>query len=80
VGLYATLVVYAVLMLVHFSIIAFGIEPPKDDDLATTVLILEEARYEVPVSPSGEEAQALPMLETHSRQVVARKVVRPTSE
>jgi hypothetical protein len=80
VGLYATLVVYAVLMLVHFSIIAFGIEPPKDDDLATTVLILEEARFEVPVSPSGAMAQALPTLETQRRQVVARKVVRPTSE
>jgi len=80
VGLYATLVVYAVLMLVHFSIIAFGIEPPKDDDLATTLLILEEGRFEVPVVPGGAEAPALPALETPSRQGVARTVVRPTSE
>jgi len=34
IGLYATLVVYAVLMLMHFSIIAFDIEPPKDDGVA----------------------------------------------
>jgi len=37
VGLYASLAVYAVLMLVHFGIIAFGVEPPPRtiDDAAT---------------------------------------------
>ena len=28
IGLYASLAVYAVLMLVHFGIVAFGVEPP----------------------------------------------------
>lgn len=38
IGLYASLAVYAVLMLVHFGIIAFGVEPPPqtDGDAATT--------------------------------------------
>lgn len=31
IGLYAALVVYGVLILLHFSIVAFGIDPPKPD-------------------------------------------------
>ena len=32
IGLYASLVVYAMLMIIHFSIIAFKIEPPPKAD------------------------------------------------
>lgn len=44
IGLYASLVVYALLMILHFGIIALGIEPPKDppaESLPEGVVILE---------------------------------------
>ncbi len=46
IGLYASLVVYALLTLVHFGIVALGIEPPADDALAEATeasMILETA-------------------------------------
>lgn len=33
VGLYASLVVYALLMAIHFSIVALGVEPPKQTEV-----------------------------------------------
>ncbi len=32
IGLYASLAVYALLMAIHFAIVAFGVEPPKQAD------------------------------------------------
>jgi hypothetical protein len=33
IGLYASLVVYAALMAVHFSLVAFDVGPPRDDEV-----------------------------------------------
>jgi len=66
IGLYATLGVYALLMIVHFSIIALGIEPIREDDGAKA--ILEES-----LSDSSEIA-------TDSGRFVVRRVARPASE
>jgi hypothetical protein len=41
IGLYVSLVAYAVLMIVHFGIIATGIDPPKGDDIEHSQTIPE---------------------------------------
>ena len=54
IGLYASLVVYALLMLVHFGIIVLGIEPPPPseaaNDASEPVLTSQAPRQEAPAS------------------------------
>jgi hypothetical protein len=85
VGLYVTLVVYGILMLVHFSIILFDIEPPPPDDLADAEALLENVVIEFSVSPEDLEAEGPTWPVTDSppdaqQQLIARRAARSTSE
>jgi hypothetical protein len=75
IGLYVSLVAYAVLMLVHFGILAFGIEPPQPRDVAKSKTILERGS---PQSGEGLQIQALVIEDTS--QVLSRRVDPPTAE
>jgi len=77
-GLYASLVVYAMLMIIHFSIIALKIEPPPETDSPDAATERELDEY---------LGLAAPMSNTRDRpssrdadQPDARRVFRPTSE
>lgn len=43
IGLYASLAVYSVLLIVHFGIIAFDVEPPPSDEPGASVTLLNRA-------------------------------------
>ena len=47
IGLYISLVAYGILMLIHFGIIAFGIEPPDPNNIVTSTTILESDLSEI---------------------------------
>lgn len=49
-GLYGLLVVYSVLFVIHFSIVALGIDPPRLDEATASVPVLSRTG----VQPTGE--------------------------
>jgi len=75
IGLYGSLVVYAVLMLVHFGIIALGIEPPDSSDLTDSEMSFERGLVE---SPGPLQTQVLVI--DGSAQAFSRRVDRPGAE
>jgi hypothetical protein len=81
-GLYATLVVYGILMLVHFSIILFDIEPPSEE-VAEAERVLEHVmiEYSVEASDQGNPRSRLPaQIPLDPERIVSRRVVRSTLE
>jgi len=47
IGLYISLVAYAVLMLIHFGIIASGVEPPDTDEISNPEVVFENGQSTV---------------------------------
>jgi hypothetical protein len=81
-GLYASLVVYAMLMIIHFSIIALKIEPPVEtgrDGAATQRELDEQSGLAIPMPGASADAGEAPSL-LDAEQPVARGVFRSTSE
>jgi hypothetical protein len=73
-GLYASLAVYVILMLVHFAILALGIEPPSAEELAEAAVEQDHAAAET----DPTLAPALPD-NSHDRMAV-RKADPSTTE
>jgi hypothetical protein len=69
IGLYISLVAYSVLMLVHFGIIAFGIDPPNQPDPHGVVRSMTILESELPAG--GERLEVRPF---------SRRVDRPGAE
>ncbi|MBJ18599.1 MAG: hypothetical protein GY910_18255 [bacterium] len=80
IGLYASLCIYAVLMLIHFFIIAFDIKPPPESDLANAKMIFEEALSDASLASEAPLAGSSAKIEIRPARTVARRVARPTSE
>lgn len=89
IGLYATLVVYSLLLIVHFGILAFGVEPPRSEEVAQSEWIqqrMAEAGYErartAPVlSPSASiETDLESWLADREAAALSHRVVPPASE
>jgi hypothetical protein len=81
-GLYASLVVYALLMILHFSIIALKIEPPPQADAngtATQREVDEQLGLESP-APAARAGKSDAWSLRSAEQAVARRVFRSTSE
>jgi hypothetical protein len=75
IGLYTSLTAYAVLMIIHFGIIALGITPPDPQDVPRSELILER------ISPQADDhfgANAL-AVDDYLRPII-RRVDRPEAE
>jgi len=66
IGLYISLVAYGILMLIHFGIIALGIEPPDPNNIVKSMTILES---DLPQNGEGVWIQEL-----------SRRVDPPTAE
>ena len=79
-GLYATLLVYAALMLVHFSIIFFDVEPPSKGDVERAKMIVPKmqsaASTALPQTPSPTSMQLMTELD----RVAARRAAPRASE
>ena len=75
IGLYVSLVVYAVLMLIHFGIIALGIEPPDAHDDVKSKVILERD-----LPQAGDLLQTGALAVDDSSEAVSRRVDRSTLE
>lgn len=78
IGLYATLVVYALLMLIHFSIVALDIEPPPQDEAASAGVIRIEPLADI--SPMHSGSTISDRAADESAQMIVRRVARPASE
>ena len=74
-GLYASLVVYALLMLIHFGIVASGIGPPDPRDVAETKAISEGG-----LPASGDRLQTQALVIDDSSEALSRRVDRSTTE
>jgi len=64
IGLYISLVAYAILMLIHFGIIAFDIEPPEPHNVVTSRTILKS---DLPERGDELRIQALSRRDAQSR-------------
>jgi len=74
IGLYVSLAAYAILMLIHFGIIATGVEPPNIRDAAQSGMILEQD-----LEQASDSATAQVAIFDDAR-TVSRKVDRPALE
>lgn len=78
IGLYASFVIYAVLLLVHFGIIAFGIDPPTANDLKESQTVLEFEEYEFEIRNRSDLQTQSFARKMHFPNL--RRVDRPASE
>lgn len=75
IGLYVSLVAYAVLMLIHFGIIAFGIEPVVYPDA-----IRSNARLEHRLSRGNDRLQTADLVADNSAPALSHRVDPPRAE
>jgi hypothetical protein len=76
IGLYASLVTYAVLMIIHFGIIALGISPTELQDAAHSGPRIQHFRI-----PRGDESVSTTALANGNlRPIIDRRVDRPEVE
>jgi hypothetical protein len=80
IGLYASLLVYGILMIIHFGIIAFDIEPPRADEIALSSEFREQQRLQTDFPSAAPSPQTRVLAAEDPIQAISERVVRPAVE
>ncbi len=80
VGLHATLCVYTLLMLIHFSIVALDISPPPEADVTGVRMIQETTLPSRDTAFDALDPHGTTRIEIMPTRSIVRRVAPPTSE